>query len=597
MTVGYKTYTCPVGRECGGCEWLSVPYEIQLRRKHEGLVALYEPFGVSVDPVIGMDEPICYRAKIQSPFVRGRRGRPHFGMYERRSHNLIEARECLVEYPEGRRILETIANLAWDYHIAPYNEFTGRGLLRHAVIRVGHATGEVMVTLVVNRKEFPHKKAFVADLRDEHPEIATVVFNVNTRRTNAVLGPLSMTAYGQGWIEDEVCGCTFRIPSSAFYQTNPVQTEVHTFSTELIAEAVNFEMSRNGQVFIVNNRISSLYDLEALLHKHVPDARVCVGHGQMPPEELENIIFGFVHYDYDVLVSTTIIESGIDIPNANTIIINGAQNFGLSDLHQMRGRVGRSNKKAFCYLLAPPLAALTRRRLQAIENFSDLGSGIHIAMQDLDIRGAGNLLGAEQSGFIADLGYETYQKILSEAVKELKNDEFGDLYAEEIRKGNDLGGENFVDECALESDLQMSFPDDYVPSSSERMLLYRELDGLERDEDVEAFRLRMKDRFGEIPEEGEELIRVVTLRRLGKCLGAEKIFLKAGRMVLYFVQNEKSAYFESKAFGQCIAYAAMNAHRSNLREANGRRSMVIQEVRSVKDAVGILRQISELQAV
>ena len=380
----------------------------------------------------------------------------------------------------------------------------------------------------------------------------------------------------------------------------PVQTEVHTFSAELIAEAVNFEMSRNGQVFIVNNRISSLYDLEALLHKHVPDARVCVGHGQMPPEELENIIFGFVHYDYDVLVSTTIIESGIDIPNANTIIINGAQNFGLSDLHQMRGRVGRSNKKAFCYLLAPPLAALTpeaRRRLQAIENFSDLGSGIHIAMQDLDIRGAGNLLGAEQSGFIADLGYETYQKILSEAVKELKNDEFGDLYAEEIRKGNDLGGENFVDECALESDLQMSFPDDYVPSSSERMLLYRELDGLERDEDVEAFRLRMKDRFGEIPEEGEELIRVVALRRLGKCLGAEKIFLKAGRMVLYFVQNEKSAYFESKAFGQCIAYAAMNAHRSNLREANGRRSMVIQEVRSVKEAVQILRQISELQAV
>lgn len=380
----------------------------------------------------------------------------------------------------------------------------------------------------------------------------------------------------------------------------PVQTEVHTFSAELIAEAVNFEMSRNGQVFIVNNRISSLYDLEALLHKHVPDARVCVGHGQMPPEELEKIILGFVNYDYDVLVSTTIIESGIDIPNANTIIINGAQNFGLSDLHQMRGRVGRSNKKAFCYLLAPPLAALTpeaRRRLQAIENFSDLGSGIHIAMQDLDIRGAGNLLGAEQSGFIADLGYETYQKILSEAVKELKNDEFGDLYAEEIRKGNDLGGENFVDECALESDLQMSFPDDYVPSSSERMLLYRELDGLERDEDVEAFRLRMKDRFGEIPEEGEELIRVVALRRLGKCLGAEKIFLKAGRMVLYFVQNEKSAYFESKAFGQCIAYAAMNAHRSNLREANGRRSMVIQEVRSVKEAVQILRQISELQAV
>ena len=378
----------------------------------------------------------------------------------------------------------------------------------------------------------------------------------------------------------------------------PVQTEVHTFSAELIADAVNFEMSRNGQVFIVNNRISNLYDLEALLHKHVPDARVCVGHGQMAPEELEKIILGFVNYDYDVLISTTIIESGIDIPNANTIIINGAQNFGLSDLHQMRGRVGRGNKKAFCYLLAPPLSSLTpeaRRRLQAIENFSDLGSGIHIAMQDLDIRGAGNLLGAEQSGFIADLGYETYQKILSEAVKELKNDEFADLYADEIKKGNDLGGEAFVDECALESDLQMFFPETYVPSSSERMLLYRELDGLERDEDVEAFRQRMRDRFGAIPEEGEELIRVVTLRRLGKQLGAEKIFLKAGRMVLYFVQNDQSAYFQSRAFGQCIAYAGMNVHRSNLREAKGRRSMVIQDVHSVKEAVDILRLISGLQ--
>ena len=216
-------------------------------------------------------------------------------------------------------------------------------------------------------------------------------------------------------------------------------------------------------------------------------------HGRMAPDELEKVILGFANYDYDVLISTTIIESGIDIPNANTIIINGAQNFGLSDLHQMRGRVGRSNKKAFCYLLAPPLAALAqdaRRRLQAIENFSDLGAGIHIAMQDLDIRGAGNLLGAEQSGFIADLGYETYQKILSEAVKELKNDEFGDLYAEEIRQGNDLGGEAFVDDCMLESDLPMSFPETYVPGSGERMLLYRELDSLERDEDVEDFRKR-----------------------------------------------------------------------------------------------------------
>lgn len=380
----------------------------------------------------------------------------------------------------------------------------------------------------------------------------------------------------------------------------PVQTEVHTFSAELITEAVNFEMSRNGQVFIVNNRISGLFELEALIRKYVPDARVCIGHGRMAPDELEQVVFGFANYDYDVLISTTIIESGIDIPNANTIIINGAQNFGLSDLHQMRGRVGRSNKKAFCYLLAPPLAALTqeaRRRLQAIENFSDLGSGIHIAMQDLDIRGAGNLLGAEQSGFIADLGYETYQKILSEAVKELKNDEFNDLYAEEIRKGNDLNGENFVDDCALESDLQMSFSEVYVPGSSERMLLYRELDGLERDEEVEAFRKRMKDRFGDIPEEGEELIRVVLLRHLGKCLGAERIILKAGRMTLYFVQNPSSAYYQSKAFGQCIAYMSMNTHRCHLREIKERRSMVIQDVHSVKEAVELLRYISEMEEV
>ncbi|MCM1107692.1 MAG: transcription-repair coupling factor [Clostridium sp.] len=380
----------------------------------------------------------------------------------------------------------------------------------------------------------------------------------------------------------------------------PIQTEVHTFSGEIIAEAVNFEMSRNGQVFIVNNRISNLPELEALVHKHVPDARICVGHGRMSPEELEQVIYGFANYDYDVLISTTIIESGIDIPNANTIIVNGAQNFGLSDLHQMRGRVGRSNKKAFCYLLAPPLSALTqeaRRRLQAIENFSDLGSGIHIAMQDLDIRGAGNLLGAEQSGFIADLGYETYQKILSEAVKELRNEEFSDLYAREMEAGTELSGADFVDECALESDLQMSFTEDYVPGSSERMLLYRELDALERPDDVEAFRRRLIDRFGPIPEQGEELIRVVTLRRLGKYLGAEKIFLKAGRMTLYFVNKSDSPFYQSRAFGQCIAYMSMNVHRCKMREADGRRSMLIQEVETVKEAVELLDYIAGLQAV
>lgn len=380
----------------------------------------------------------------------------------------------------------------------------------------------------------------------------------------------------------------------------PVETQVHTFNAELIAEAINFEMSRNGQVFIVNNRISNLYELETLVHKYVPDARVCIGHGRMAPEELEKVILGFASYDYDVLISTTIIESGIDIPNANTIIINGAQNFGLSDLHQMRGRVGRSNKKAFCYLLAPPLSALpteSRRRLQAIENFSDLGSGIHIAMQDLDIRGAGNLLGAEQSGFIADLGYETYQKILTEAVKELKNDEFNDLYTDEIKKGNDVSGDTFVDECALESDIQMGFTESYVPTSAERMLLYRELDSLESDEQIEDFRKRMTDRFGPIPTEGEELIRVVELRRLGKELGAEKIFLKAGRMVMYFIQNPDSAYYNSRSFGRVIAYMSENAHRCNLREAKGRRSMVIQEITTVNQGVEVLKTIKSCTPV
>ena len=375
----------------------------------------------------------------------------------------------------------------------------------------------------------------------------------------------------------------------------PIQTEVHTFNEEIIAEAINFEMSRNGQVFFVNNRIQNLPELKAMIERNVPDCRVCIGHGQMQPEELEKIIFGFVNYDYDVLLSTTIIESGIDIPNANTIIINQAQNFGLSDLHQMRGRVGRSNKKAFCYLLAPPLSGLApeaRRRLQAIETFSDLGSGIHIAMQDLDIRGAGNMLGAEQSGFIADLGYETYQKILAEAVKELKNEEFADLYADEIKAGEEkISGEEFVDECSVESDLELLFPNEYIPSSSERMLLYRELDKLELDRDVDAFKSRLIDRFGNIPPEGEELIRIVPLRRLAKRLGVEKVFLKAGRMTLYFVSNLESPYYQSKSFGKIIEYMSKYPRICNLREQDGKRSMVVRHVATVEEAVAILQEM------
>lgn len=410
----------------------------------------------------------------------------------------------------------------------------------------------------------------------------------------------------------------------------PIQTEIHTFGAEIVTDAINFEMSRNGQVYFVNNRISDLTHIAEMIHKYIPDARIAIGHGQMKPEELEKIILDFSNYDYDVLLSTTIVENGIDIPNANTIIINGAHNFGLSDLHQMRGRVGRGNRKAFCYLLAPPLAALnpeSRRRLEALENFSDLGSGINIAMQDLDIRGAGNLLGAEQSGFISDLGYETYQKILQQAMTELRNEEpeftaaenHGDRLLDSSSAANSVQssarpkdasyqgdarmsnaqystfGAQFVDDCAVESDIEMYFPDQYVPSDSERMLLYRELDNIanrhDLDAQLEAYRSRLKDRFGDIPEVAEELIRVVSLRVLGKQLGVEKLMLKQQKMFLYFVSRPESPYYQSETFGRVIDYMARNVRRCNLREANGKRSMVVTDIPSVEAALTVCRSI------
>ncbi len=376
----------------------------------------------------------------------------------------------------------------------------------------------------------------------------------------------------------------------------PIQTEIATFSHEVIADAINFEMSRNGQVYFVNDRISNLQEIANLIRKYVPDCRVAIGHGQMKPEELEKIVMGFMNYDYDVLLSTTIVENGIDISNANTIIINDAHRFGLSDLHQMRGRVGRSNKKAFCYLLAPPLAALNteaRRRLEALETFSDLGSGFNLAMQDLDIRGAGNLLGSEQSGFMEDLGYETYQKILNQAVMELKNDEFQDLYAEEMSEGKQITGDDFIDDCAVESDLEMYFPDNYVPGSSERMLLYRELDNIETDRDLEAYRQRLQDRFGPVPRQGEELMQVVALRRVGKRLGCEKIILKQGRMQMQFVSNPNSMYYQSAAFDKVLNYIGFHPRRCNLKEKNGKRSMVVDDVKSVEEGVTVLRAIEK----
>ena len=414
---------------------------------------------------------------------------------------------------------------------------------------------------------------------------------------------------------------------------HPIQTEVHTFDKELITDAINFELSRNGQVFFVSNRITSLDELYYLIKRNIPDARVAIGHGQMKPEELEQIVMGFVNYDYDVLLSTTIVENGIDIPNANTIIINNAQNFGLSDLHQMRGRVGRGDKKAYCYLLAPPLSALpndARKRLEAIENFSDLGSGIHLAMQDLDIRGAGNLLGAEQSGFIADLGYETYQKILKEAITEIRNEgalnpsssptgggregaslnlepetlnSFGEPGTRnqkpEARNQNPSSsptgggreGAFFVSDCSIDSDLEIYFPDSFVPNSSERMLLYRELDSISADDELDRFRTRLIDRFGKIPPEAESLMKVVVLRRIAKEKGVEHLVLKQGRMNMYLVSNENSPYYRSEAFDSLLHFITQNVARCNIREVKGKRIITVSKVPSVEEAINVLKAI------
>ena len=375
----------------------------------------------------------------------------------------------------------------------------------------------------------------------------------------------------------------------------PIMTSVNTLNDDILSEAVNFELSRNGQVFIINNRIEGLYQLEAMVKRVCPDAKTLVAHGQLPPEQLEKSIIDFANHDYDVLLATTIVESGIDMPNVNTIIVNNAQNFGLSELHQLRGRVGRSSRKAFCYLMVPPgnpLSPVARRRLQAIESFSDLGSGIHIAMQDLDIRGAGNLLGAEQSGFIADLGYETYQKILKEAVTELRTQEFAD--SKDLAADSADGDQEYVADCVIESDLELLLPATYVPQESERISLYRELDSIDRERDLEEFRKNLIDRFGEIPAETEELMRVPRLRRLARQLGIEKVTLKQGVMYLYFVDDSNKAYYQSPMFGRLVTYLQQNPKRVQIRERNGRRSFAVQSVKSVEQAVGILKEVTSL---
>lgn len=377
-------------------------------------------------------------------------------------------------------------------------------------------------------------------------------------------------------------------------------TSVDSLTDELLSEAINFEISRNGQVFVVNNRIEGLYDLKAMISRVVPDARVLVAHGQMPPEQLEQAIVDFANHDYDVLLSTTIIESGIDMPNVNTMIVNNAQNFGLSELHQLRGRVGRSSRKAFCYLMVPPGTPLTpvaRRRLQAIESFSDLGSGIHVAMQDLDIRGAGNLLGAEQSGFIADLGYEAYQKILKEAVTELTTQEFAGATLAQNNDSDDDNPDAFVADCVIESDLELLLPADYVPQESERIALYRELDSIDRPDALADFADRLRDRFGAIPPVAEELLKIPMLRRVARSLGIEKVALKQSTMYIYFVDDSNKAYYQSPMFGRLLNYLQANPSRVKIREREGRRSFAISNVTTAAEALSILTSILDLKSI
>ena len=377
----------------------------------------------------------------------------------------------------------------------------------------------------------------------------------------------------------------------------PISTELHDFNEEIIREAIQYEMAREGQVFFIHNRVANIYEVETVIRKIVPGVRTVVGHGQMEGEKLEKLMMDFINGEYDVLIATTIIESGLDIPNANTIIINHAQNFGLSDLHQLRGRVGRSNKKAFCYLMAPPLSTLTpeaRRRLKAIEEFSELGSGFNIAMQDLDIRGAGNLLGAEQSGFIADIGFETYHRILNEAIQELKQTDFQELFQDEKEDAAQAFLKvNFASDCQIDTDLQLLFPDKYIQSISERMLLYRELDSLDSEEALVQFEAGLADRFGNLPPESIELIEVVRLRWAAIKIGMEKIILKNHKMVCHFVSNPQSPFYQSPVFGKVLQYVQAHPQTCRMKEGNNRLSLTFEKVKSVKKAKEVLEGVGE----
>ena len=372
----------------------------------------------------------------------------------------------------------------------------------------------------------------------------------------------------------------------------PVQTELHTFNEAVIKDAIYAELTRNGQIFFIHNRVQNIAEVCAMIKKIVPEAEVDFAHGQMEGHQLEEVMLRFIEGEFDVLVSTTIIESGLDIPNANTIIINQAQNFGLSDLHQMRGRVGRSNRKAFCYLLCPPMSTLTseaRKRLTAIEQFSDLGSGFSIAMRDLDIRGAGNLLGGEQSGFITDIGYETYQKILEEAMEELKETEFKGLFEEDKERV-------YVSDCQLETDLEVMIPDDYINNITERMNIYRSLADVNDMEALNHFVQGIEDRFGPIPPSFERLLRSKRLIWAGKDIGFEKVVFKNKKIIGYFISDKDSTYFQSPKFEKVLMFVQTNPNRVQLRERNDRLSLVFTNISTLEKATEILEEVMRLEA-
>ena len=372
----------------------------------------------------------------------------------------------------------------------------------------------------------------------------------------------------------------------------PVETELCAFSEDVIRDAIRYEMSRGGQTFFVSNRVENLAEMAGMTQRLVPDAVVAIAHGQMDGKEAEETLMRFLAGEIDVLVATSIVENGLDIPNANTMIVNNAQNFGLSDLHQIRGRVGRSNRKAFCYFLVPSFTTLTpeaMKRLKAIEEFSAIGSGFNLAMRDLDIRGAGNILGAEQSGFISEIGYEMYQKILNEAIDELKETDFKELFGHETEPNGE-----YVKDCLIETDLEVLLPDEYVTSVGERLLLYKELNTLVSDDELQAFRVRLKDRFGPLPEATEELVSTITLRRLARSMGIEKLVLKQDRMVCYFVSDQEHPFFKSSSFSKIILFAQTYPDTVHLKETTERLTMVFDNVKSIAQAIKLFVSLQSL---